>query len=322
MISEKNIKAYARGASFLGSGKGNSPRRYLHLIEHFLKRYGDINIMNIKDAPDQDVIISVKIMGIPTLQDQKSLEGLLLIHALIDAVQRKHGVVKGSIALEMVADAALSPFWIAGKLGLGVYDGELLCGANDKLLQTMGTPLEAYVCDPLSGAVEMIAYESLSNLEAKTRTHMIKNNIGCVIVVPMVLTGKQLKEKATPYSISRSLDIGQMLIDQTLPHDAQWLFDDHVVYWDQKIEKGVLKGSATMACGIVIGINDGYDTVKKDDNVLAQSPDIITLLDPVSFRPLLTKELEIGDVVKAVVLRNRDHHDQEDHHFAQKVING
>ena len=70
-LLERDLVHVAAGAAILGSGGGGDPWIGRLLAQSAVRRHGPVDLVRLTDLPDDAVVLSVGLMGAPTVAVEK-----------------------------------------------------------------------------------------------------------------------------------------------------------------------------------------------------------------------------------------------------------
>lgn len=124
-INIDDISDIARGAAILGSGGGGNPYMGKLIAERAIKKYGPVSVVSAHEVEDDAVIISMSIMGAPTVFQEKILSGTELINVITEIVRTIDGKPIYLINCEIGGVNATTAIAPAAQLGIPLVDGDL-----------------------------------------------------------------------------------------------------------------------------------------------------------------------------------------------------
>lgn len=309
-ISVKNIDAYAIGASFLGSGGGGDVSKLLPMAKRELEKYGDIEI--ISDIDKNAKIAAIEFVGAPAPEGaSKANWDALLVYPVLEMRMKEIERIDAIMPVEIGGSNALTPVCVAGRAGLPIYDGDLLGRALPDIFLTSTNifdrhPDVVYISNPITGDSKKILCDSFEELEKKAREFAIGNESYSAVQIPLVLSGKEADKMGIRGSVTKALEIGDCLMNKSLPEGSFEMFDAIVSQYDPRIENGFLRGVISFDNGFFIDVRNEYMVLRDSEGVVKRAPDIITLIDTSTYLPIPSDRIKCGDIVKCIVMPGPD----------------
>lgn len=315
-INAGNLDALCRGGSFLGSGGGGEPDYLRPTVERALAQWGAIPLVSLADLDDEDCIAAICLIGAitPTEQRQKSLKYLMrpVFDLLINEIRKP---IKALMPLEIGGTNVLAPFCLAGDIGLPVLDGDLMGRAFPKITMISTsifdiTPECFYIADHETGVSRVSMCSSYEDLEQKARAHSQMFSGSSAALIPLILTGKEAKIAAISETVSHSLRIGQQKSLEDLIQVVQGKIQCRgtIIKWNYELKGGFLIGSVELQTieGDVVKIivkNEYLHLLDTQNNTIAETPDIISLLRTSDLSSVLSDQIRVGDEVVCVTCK-------------------
>ena len=289
----------ARGAAILGSGGGGAPSYNLELTRQMIEAYGAPQIVSFDELKDDDLVVPIAFMGAPLAALEKIPSGEEF-KAIFRALPKGKRVVL--VPAEIGGANAFTPLWIGAMMGLPVLDGDTIGRAFPELQMSVCTlhgvsASPAYIADALGNLVKVEARDSHS-IERIARQVAVSMGARALVAI-YLMEGNLAKKVCIEGSISKAIELGKK-------RDFTPLFSGTVIDVDRKIENGFLKGRAKIENGFLKGsakiqgdriLELYYQNeylLAKTDKVIAETPDIIMLLEQESQIPITSSSLSYG----------------------------
>ncbi|MBS3904409.1 MAG: DUF917 domain-containing protein [Simkania sp.] len=279
-----NLQAYAKGCAILGSGGGGDVRYRQYLVAGALKEYGPVSIIN--EVEPEDLIVPVAFLGAPLVSKEKHFT-LQSFEAVIQRIEKYYGKKpKALMPAEIGGGNGLTPFCIAGKLGLPVFDADLIGRAFPTIKMTAAylagfSPTPVFLADALGQTV--VIESTIDSVERLVRASAVAMGSQCAIAT-YIMKGSQISLGSVKGSVSGAFS--------TSFHGISLGKDIDILDVISSIEGGFLKGRVILEGGIEIFFQNEYLLVKREGEILGKSPDIICLLE--KGVPVGTEELRFG----------------------------
>ena len=322
----EDVDDLCTGAAFLGAGGGGDPYIGGLMVKQELESGRRIRIIDPDTLGDDGLIIPTAMMGAPTVLLEKIPSGEEPIRAL-RAVERYLGrTADATMPTEVGGINSTIPLFV--RLGIPVIDADGQGRAFPELqMETFaingvrGTPLG--ISDE-KGDVATILTDDNHRMEKIARGITIRFG-GTAYFANYPMTGAEVKRSAVKHTLTLAREIGRIIrtsrvarrdpfeqltgfLATTSYSVAKRVFDGKVVDVDRKTSEGFTLGQVTIqgdakadgACTIVFQ-NENL-IARKDGDVLAVVPDIISVMDAETAVPITNETLRYGQrvVVMAV----------------------
>ena len=208
----------------------------------------------------------------------------------------------------------------AARSGLPVVDCDLMGRAFPELQMTTAA-LAGVEISPCLVTDERGNMVSFTTITAEWSEKLVRTLVGTmggaasITLYPMTVT--QAKHATVPSSVTRALEVGRVLLEASDDPvgalcdevDGIRLLQGKVVDVDRQTTDGFARGSATIeGVGDDVGrtirmeFQNENTVVIEDGHVKAMVPDIITLVDAHTARPIVTEQLRYGQRVTLIAL--------------------
>ncbi len=314
-LSKEDIENLAIGATVLGTGGGGDPYIGKLMALQALERGRKIHLVPPEEVEDDSFVVAVAGMGAPVVMIEKlpsGKEAAESLRALEKYFGRKADYI---ICIEAGGMNSTIPLATAAELERPVLDGDGMGRAFPEL-QMVTFHLYGVSATPMSMADEKgnsVILDTINNYWAERVARAITVKFGGVAWISIYpMSGRQFKEAAVWNSLSKEIMIGRELRDAKKsgknPLDALLdvtkgflLFEGKIVDVVRRAAGGFARGEATIE-----GLNDFRGsklTIKfqnenliaiKDGEVIASVPDLITVVEKDSARPITTERLKYG----------------------------
>lgn len=314
-LSADDIESLCVGATLLGTGGGGDPYIAKLVARQALETHGPVDVITAADLPPGALVLTVAIIGAPTVILEKIPAGTEFTTA-VNALSSYLGKAPAAIMpIEVGGLNTLLPIATAAEMGLPVVNADGMRRAFPQIEMTVFT-LAGIPAGPMSVADEkgnLCVFETTSNQMAETlaRTAVIQlglaNAISCY---PM--TAGQIAEHAIADSLTYCRDVGAMIEAVQRNEDGAWdqflsetgshrFFEGKVVDLDRRTTDGFARST------IVLEDLHGSDQVMRievqNENLIAYvddvptitTPNLICLLDHETYDPLTTEAIAYGN---------------------------
>lgn len=325
-IDSEMIDDLATGAAFFGTGGGGDPYIGTLLCREALNRFGPVELLPLSALDDGDAVFTVAGMGAPTVSIEKLLS-LDDFDCAVRALERRVGrQATAMIALEIGGENATLPIAFAASRGLPLVDADGMGRAFPSLQMTTFS-VAGIACTPVVLADEYgntVVIESQSNEVAENLARPVVTAMGASAALSCyAMTGAQARSAAVPGTISAARTIGEAigrnaasnkapiarLIDalESVPlyRRARQVFHGRIVALSRDTTRGWVLGcceieSSDRCSHAVIKFQNENLVIEIDGAVAAIVPDLITIVDFDTARPIPTESLRYGQRVSVV----------------------
>lgn len=315
IVEAAHIDDMALGAAVLGTGGGGNPYIGRLMAQSAIRANGPVRMIDASELADDALLVAVAMMGAPTVMVEKLPGGneiVIAFQTLESYLGRKFDAV---MCGEVGGLNSVVPFALASALDIPLVDADGMGRAFPEL--QMGIPaINGASATPMAIADEKgnaAVLTTISNKWTETLARSLTIDMGCSALVALyVLTGKQTKEWAVLGSLSAVERIGQSIRSAHAEHrDPIKAVCDATggsVIWTGKIsdiqrrtETGFARGEAFIdgngdyeSRQLRIAFQNEFLIAQSDDEVIATTPDLITMLDAETGDPITTEELRYG----------------------------
>ncbi len=306
----------SRGSAVLGSGGGGDPYLGTLAALRSCEAYGQPTLIDASELADDALVASCAVFGAPMPFIEKLTSGAELYNAYERLVERLGRPLDALVPIEAGGVNMLIPFIMAARVGLPVVDGDWIGRAFPSLNLQMTTLYGLSVC-PVVIADEhgnSVCVEAIDNDWADRLCRAAAVEFGATAASASTsVTGAQLKEAAILGSVTRAQEIGEAvrkaaehkedpvarLLSETGGYE---LFRGKIVDVQRTTADSTTFGSV-----IVQGFNEQAETRLtvhfRNENLVAQletgevlavTPDVITLIDSDTGQAITTDRLRYG----------------------------
>jgi DUF917 family protein len=316
LIGQEEIEQIALGSAFLGTGGGGDPFVGTLLAQDAVERFGEVELIQPEDIPDDELVIPPAVMGAPTVIVEKIPNVSAAIHAL-EALQAKLG--KKAIAITPIEVGGINsqiPIAVAATLNLPLVDCDGMGRAFPEL-QMVTFTLYGITATPMVMADEKgnaLQIDAIDNPWTERIARAVTVQMGgtaLIAIYPMV--GRRLKEACVKRTFTLAMDVGRIitvarsrgynptdgLIDRM---KSEVLFKGKVSDVLRRTTTGFARGEATFqgldefsGRSLKVRFQNENLVATIDGQPVAMVPDLITILDLESGLPITTEALRYGN---------------------------
>jgi uncharacterized protein len=315
LITEANLDDIALGAAVLGTGGGGNPYIGKLLARSWIQRFGPVTLLSPDELDDDALVIPSGKMGAPTVSVEKLPGGSEFVTAF-RAIQEYLGrEAFATMSTEVGGVNSVTPFMVAAELGIPLVDADMMGRAFPEI--QMATPsLFGVSATPMAIADEKgnsSIINTTSNHWTETFARGITINMGCTAMIALYpMTGKEVKVSAVGGTLTRAEMIGSAITkahhEKTDPIEAVRAATNGYVIWTGKVsdiqrrtQTGFARGEASIqgvgeheSETLRISFQNEFLIAQTDTDVLATTPDLITILDAETGVAITTEMLRYG----------------------------
>ncbi|MDQ6525362.1 DUF917 domain-containing protein [Nocardioides sp. LHD-245] len=322
LVDIDDLEAITLGATLLGTGGGGDPFIARLMTHQAIEDNGPIRVVAPDELDDDDLVVTVAVIGAPTVIIEKVPSGPEFV-AAVEALSSYLGQeIKAIMPVEVGGMNTLIPLTVASELGLPCVDADGMRRAFPQIEMTTFT-LAGLSASPMCLADEKgnkIAFEATSNQVGERLVRGSAMMLGLANAIALyAMTVRQLKEAAIVGSMEYAIKVGDLLLAVQRNEPGSWeafykftegrtLFEGKVIDLDRRTTTGFARGtvvieafdetSRTMRIEIqnelLLGIEDGRTVITP--------PDLICLLDHETAEPITTETLAYGQRVRVLGL--------------------
>ncbi|GAB6101428.1 DUF917 domain-containing protein [Thermococcus atlanticus] len=314
-LDEQAIEDLALGATVLGTGGGGDPYIGKLMALSALKEGYEITLLDPREIPDDALVIPSAGMGAPTVIVEKIPRGTEVMNAfkvLSDYLGRE---VYATLPIEAGGLNSTIPLAVGARTGIPVVDADGMGRAFPELQMTT-FHLYGVPATPMALADErdnVVLLRAANNYWAEwlARTITIKFG-GTAWIALYAMTGKQLKEAAIPGTLTLAQKLGEAIresketkedpVDAILDVSGGFrIFEGKIIDVSRRTTGGFARGEAVFEGldeykGHTLKIQFQNENLVAilDGRIVASVPDLITVLDLTTGRPITTESLRYG----------------------------
>jgi len=325
-IDRTALADLARGAAFLGSGGGGDPYYSLLLGEAELARGAAFDLVPLDSLADDALVVPCGWIGAPTVSVEKLPSGREALAGLVRLEKELGRRIDAVLPIEIGGGNGLAPLMSAARLGVPVVDadgmGRAFPESQMAIFNIHGLSACPSVLTAACGSLNVI--ETDDNLVHERVARALSVALGGIAhMVEYPLTGAQAKAHAIGGSVSAAIAAGAAirvarekgedpfealyaaLAASGLYPFAGGLFDGKIVDLERETRGGfsvgrvVIEGFGGMGRMELEFQNENL-IARRDGEVLALVPDLITVMDLETADSITTERLKYGQRVKVV----------------------
>jgi len=333
-ITLDTLDDIAAGAAFLATGGGGDPYLACLCAKEGFKTYGPAQLLPPEDLPDDAFVIAVGAVGAPTtsLELLPSVdEAVRVVEAYEKHVGRRPDAL---VSFEIGGSNSLIPIVAAAALGIPVIDGDgmgrALPEATMMTYAIAGIPPTPAVGLDYAGNTQRFDVDNVQDYEPVIRRFAMERG-GMAISAEFGMTGAQLKACVVPHTVSLSARLGRYLrtgegnavereadlaklFDGSIYGKLELIASGLVSDYTSKVVGGYDVGEATLEPAtkgegdLTVSVKNEFLAVKQGGHTLACLPDLITLVDYETARPINAERLRFGQRVSVFRIGSPAHY--------------
>ena len=324
-IGIPEIEDIARGAALLGAGGGGDPYLGKLVAIGAINECGPVTLLDPDEVPDDALVVPFAMMGAPTVLCEKIIGGDEY-KALFDIVESHEGKkIFATMPMEAGGLNSMFPIAAAARLGLPMVDCDGMGRAFPEL-QMVTFTIGGISASPMGLADEKgntVIFDTITNKWSEELARAVTMSCGGSVAVTLYnLTCRQFKEYGVKGIVTRSEQLGAAMrtvknVTDKTPEEAFFEFTEGFKLFRGKITDVLreTRGAFNFGKVVVEGIGEykGHSAHVEfqnenlaavvDGEILATTPDLITLVDTETFNPVPTDALKYGKRVMIVGLK-------------------
>lgn len=314
-VGVRDMDDLALGAAVLGTGGGGDPHIGKLTAAEAIRRHGDVTLIDPGDLADDDLILPVAMMGAPTVMVEKLPRGDEIVRAA-EGLQAYLGrPIRAVTPIEAGGLNSTTPFIVATHLGVPLVDADGMGRAFPEL-QMVTMTLHGIMATPMAIGDEKgntAILNTVDNAWAERIARTMTIQMGGVAMIALyAMTGAQARRALVPGTVSLAIQLGRAIRDararKTDPIEGilrltrgRRLFKGKIMDVRRRTERGFARGEATIqgldadtGHEMAIQFQNENLIARRDGEVVATVPDLITVLDAETGEPVTTETLRYG----------------------------
>lgn len=322
-LHKQEIEDIALGASLLGAGGGGDPYIGKLTAMSAVERHGPVKLLDVDEVPDDALVISSSMMGAPSVQLEKFLNGDEY-GRLMDKLTRYLGKkVYATFPIEAGGINSMIPIAAAAQLGLPMVDCDSMGRAFPEL-QMSTFSIYGIEATPLAMTDEkgnIGILDTIDNVWTEKIARAITDKMGAAAsVCSFPITGKDLKKCSVRNIVTYSENIGRTIRKLSEKKDASietlldvtggyLILSGKIVDVIRSTKNGFNYGK-TVIEGLdqyknqqaeILFQNENI-VLKRNGKIIATAPDLICLVDLETLTPMTNEGLKYGKRVHVLGL--------------------
>jgi len=315
LITPEQLDDIALGAAVLGTGGGGDPYIGKLMAQEAIRRKGPVTLLDPDELDDDALVIPSAMMGAPTVMLEKAPRGTEIVTAF-QAIQTYLGrTATATMSAEAGGLNSTTPFVVAAELGIPLVDADMMGRAYPEL-QMVTPTMYGISASPIAVADEKgnsAIFTTINNHWTEVFARTITVDMGCsAMIASYAMSGKQVKDTCVLRTITKIEEIGQTIREAHRQHidpiEAVRAITSGFVIWRGKIsdvarrtETGFARGDTSIAGTgkysgktLKLSFQNEFLLAATEDETVACTPDLITVLDAETGEPITTESLRYG----------------------------
>ncbi len=311
-VGYQELKFIADGGAILGSGGGGDPYVGRLMAQQVLGTQKSVPVIGIEELPEDALILPIAMMGAPTVMLEKFPSGEE-IPKLLSMMERFMG--KKAAAILCIEAGGLNstiPFIAAAKMQLPIVDGDAMGRAFPEL-QMVSFTLGGMMATPMAMMDEKgngATFDTISNAWTEKLARALTIEMGGAAMVSLYpVTAGQCRDYLIRGSLTKAHRIGQIMAEHgggacaalVEEFNGVHLFQGGVRDVERVSEGGFARGTVKLeglgdfaGREIVLSFQNEFLIAQEGDDVLATTPDLITLMDVFTGDAVTTELVKYG----------------------------
>lgn len=315
LVHAEDMHDIATGAAVLGTGGGGDPYIGKLMAMQAIRKHGPVKLVGIEELEDDALIVPACMMGAPTVMVEKLPQG----EEIVTAFRKLEEFLGRPITAVLCGEAgglnSTTPFIVAAETGLPLVDGDGMGRAFPEL-QMVTFTLHGVRATPMVMADDKGNSILLNTIDNRWTERLARSATidmgGASLIAFYAMDGATAKKAIIRGTVSLAQHIGrtiresherkesaiEALIQQL---NAYPLFSGKISDVNRRTVGGFARGEA-----VLDGVEDNAGQVcriqfqnefliaHKGDEVIASTPDLITILDADTGEPVTTESLRFG----------------------------
>ena len=321
-IGLADIDDLALGATLLGTGGGGDPYIAKLMVKQAIEEYGPIKVVSPQELPPDGLVLTTAVIGAPTVILEKIPSGEEFKKSVLAMAQYLGQDPVALMPIEVGGMNTLIPLATAAELGLPVIDADSMRRAFPQIEMTVFT-LAGLKAAPMCVADEkgnVAIYEATHNALAEDLARAAVMRLGMANAISCyALTAGQIDAHGIHGSMSFCTDLGKHMaaVQAGRPDamaaflafaDAKVVFTGKITDIERRTTEGFARGTVVLEHvsepGRIMRIEiQNENLVAFDgDECVVMVPDLISLIDHETAKPVLTEALAYGQRLDVIAM--------------------
>ncbi|RYM04981.1 DUF917 domain-containing protein [Sporolactobacillus sp. THM7-7] len=314
-IGRQEIEDIAMGATVLGTGGGGDPYIGKLMALQAVEEFGPIQVISADELDDDALVVPCGMQGAPTVLIEKPPSGKEMF-ASFETIESFLGKkVSAVMPFEVGGVNSMLPLVLAASMRLPVVDadgmGRAFPEVQMEVFSLNGVSASPMVVSDEKGNTAL--FQAIDNVWAERLSRKATIQMGAsAMIACYIMNGSEVKTSSLHHTLTFAEEIGRSIrIAKTNNEDAVKkvlevtrgfeLFRGKVIDINRKTDGGFAKGVATIEGvdpfteeTLTINFQNELLLAKSGGRVLCMTPDLISVLDMETGRPITTEGLRYG----------------------------
>ncbi|MEM1141521.1 MAG: DUF917 domain-containing protein [Pseudomonadota bacterium] len=325
-LSTENLVSIARGAAFLGTGGGGDPYIGRMLAASAIQTFGMPELIAPEDLDDDATVVSVAMVGAPTVLTEKAACGDdvdLAIRRLEATIGRKADAL---LPIEIGGVNSMIPIMAAARLKLPLIDADGMGRAFPEL-QMVTFNVFGVSCTPAvvtDDHLNTLVIETHNAKRAEDLVRVASVEMGCsVIMASYPMRGLDVKQFGVHGTLTLARNIGEAIergrsegdpVEALLRYlqttdyykHSKIIFDGKVTDLRRETRQGFTMGHCTLAPlsgspgSLELSFQNEFIVARHNGALRAVVPDLICVVDRETAEPVPVEALKYGQRLKVL----------------------
>lgn len=320
-IDKDDLDDLTLGATLLGNGGGGDPYQARLMALQAIEDFGPIPVIDIEELADDALVVTVAVLGAPTVIIEKIPSGKQYVNAVNALGSYLGKPVAAILPVEVGGMNTIVPLMVAAELGVPCVNADGMRRAFPQIEMTVFTLAE------LSASPMALADEHGNQVILDTATNRMGERLVRTAAMNMGLANAfasypMTKEQALHGSIHGSMtycaEVGRLLRavqvgtgtwDEFFAFtEGRTIFEGKIVDLDRRTTTGFARGTvvieafADQSRTMRIEIQNELLLAIEDGRTVLTPPDLICMLDHETAEPITTEQLSYGQRVRVLGL--------------------
>jgi DUF917 family protein len=315
MLKAEDVRDIALGAAILGSGGGGDPYIGMLMAIQAIEKGGRVELVEPDAVDDDNFVVPIAMMGTPTVLIEKIPGGDEAIWVL-RAIEKYYGMEADYITpIEAGGVNSMVPIVAATRTGKPLLDGDGMKRAFPELqmvtFHLIGVKATPMVLSDERG--NSVVLDAIDNFWAEKIARAVTVKFGgSAYIAIYAMKGREYKRGVIKGSITLALELGKAIREAkergVSPLDSIlnvakgfMLFKGKIVDVKRFIVGGFARGEAVVegfdefrGSKMIVKFQNENLIAIKDGDVVATTPDVISILDLETAKPITTERLRYG----------------------------
>lgn len=321
LFEAEDLEDLATGAAVLGTGGGGDPYIGKLMAMQSIRKNGPVSVIDVDELQDDDLVVPACMMGAPTVMVEKLPNGQEIVAAFKSLEDYLGRPIRAVLCGEAGGLNSTIPFLLAAEVGLPLVDGDGMGRAFPEL-QMVTFTMHGVRATPMTMADDKGNAMLLHTIDNRWTERLARSATvdmgGSALVAFYAMDGATAKRAVVRGTLTLAADIGRVIREARAAHaspvealrarlGAHRLFDGKIKDVRRNTVGGFARGEIQLegvegdaGRSFQIVFQNEFLAASEGSEVLATTPDLITLLDADSGMPITTEAVRFGYRVVAL----------------------